>query len=151
MLSLSLQLYSCRVIQKALEVLPLDQKISMVAELDGALMRCVRDQNGNHVIQKVIECVPTEHITNLLDTFSGNLVSLSQHPFGCRVMQRILEHCSDEQRYNTFMAEILKVKHGRQLPGNLLAMHRASCQNLPITFSCFKLQQKRPAWPKHTL
>lgn len=52
-LSLSLQLYSCRVIQKALEVLPLEQKIGMVAELDGALMRCVRDQNGNHVIQKV--------------------------------------------------------------------------------------------------
>jgi hypothetical protein len=41
------------VIQKALEVLPLEQKIGMVAELDGALMRCVRDQNGNHVIQKV--------------------------------------------------------------------------------------------------
>lgn len=108
-LSLSLQLYSCRVIQKALEVLPLDQKIGMVAELDGALMRCVRDQNGNHVIQKVIECVPTDHIINLLDTFNGNLVSLSQHPFGCRVMQRILEHCSDEQRYNSFMQEILKV------------------------------------------
>jgi hypothetical protein len=52
-LSLSLQLYSCRVIQKALEVLPLEQKIGMVAELEGALMRCVRDQNGNHVIQKV--------------------------------------------------------------------------------------------------
>lgn len=52
-LQLSLQLYSCRVIQKALEVLPLDQKIAMVHELDGHLMRCVRDQNGNHVIQKV--------------------------------------------------------------------------------------------------
>lgn len=52
-LQLSLQLYSCRVVQKALEVLPLDQKIGMVHELDGQLMRCVRDQNGNHVIQKV--------------------------------------------------------------------------------------------------
>ena len=58
---------------------------------------------------QVIECVPTQHITNLLDTFSGNLVSLSHHPFGCRVMQRILEHCTDQARYDSFMAEILKV------------------------------------------
>eukprot|EP00879_Flechtneria_rotunda_P003766 GHRR01004005.1.p1 GENE.GHRR01004005.1~~GHRR01004005.1.p1 ORF type:complete len:548 (+),score=217.70 GHRR01004005.1:2432-4075(+) len=124
-LSLSLQLYSCRVIQKALEVLPLEQKIGMVAELDGALMRCVRDQNGNHVIQKVIECVPTEHITNLLDTFSGNLVSLSQHPFGCRVMQRILEHCTDQQRYNCFMTEILKatVQLAQDQYGNYVIQH----------------------------
>jgi hypothetical protein len=63
-LSLSLQLYSCRVIQKALEVLPLEQKISMVAELDGALMRCVRDQNGNHVIQKV-RCTASQQGLNL--------------------------------------------------------------------------------------
>jgi pumilio RNA-binding family len=52
-LQLSLQLYSCRVIQKALEVLPLETKVSIVGELDGHLMRCVRDQNGNHVVQKV--------------------------------------------------------------------------------------------------
>jgi pumilio RNA-binding family len=65
-----------------------------------------------HFALQVIECVPTQHITNLLDTFSGNLVSLSHHPFGCRVMQRILEHCSDQARYDSFMAEILKVRTG---------------------------------------
>jgi hypothetical protein len=67
-LQLSLQLYSCRVIQKALEILPLDQKIAMVHELDGHLMRCVRDQNGNHVIQKVRhrrgQCSRAPHILN---------------------------------------------------------------------------------------
>ncbi|MFS7938316.1 putative armadillo-like helical, nucleic acid binding NABP, pumilio domain-containing protein [Helianthus anomalus] len=49
-LTLSLQMYGCRVIQKAIEVVDLYQQTKMVTELDGYVMRCVRDQNGNHVI-----------------------------------------------------------------------------------------------------
>lgn len=115
-LALSLQMYGCRVIQKvfcifqklilqcvfehhvifcwlinfvfqAIEVVDLDQKIKMVAELDGNVMRCVRDQNGNHVIQKCIECVPQESIDFIVSTFYDQVVSLSMHPYGCRVIQ----------------------------------------------------------------
>jgi len=50
-------------------------------------MRCVRDQNGNHVIQKCIECVPTEKIDFIISAFRGNVASLSMHPYGCRVIQ----------------------------------------------------------------
>ncbi|KAL7607467.1 hypothetical protein Lser_V15G18976 [Lactuca serriola] len=64
-LPLSLQMYGCRVIQKALEVVEVDQQTEMVAELDASIMKCVRDQN---------------------------VVSLSSHPYGCR---RVLEHCDD--------------------------------------------------------
>ncbi|MFS7900509.1 putative armadillo-like helical, nucleic acid binding NABP, pumilio domain-containing protein [Helianthus anomalus] len=49
-LTLSLQMYGCRVIQKAIEVVELNQQTKMVTELDGYVMRCVRDQNDNHVI-----------------------------------------------------------------------------------------------------
>lgn len=90
-LALSLQMYGCRVIQKALEVATLEQQLAIVQELEGHVMRCVRDQNGNHVIQKIIECVPSPHIVTMLDTFIGQVVPLSTHPFGCRVVQRILE------------------------------------------------------------
>ncbi len=45
-LQLSLQMYGCRVVQKALEVLPVDAQCAMLAELDGNVMRCVRDQVG---------------------------------------------------------------------------------------------------------
>ena len=65
----------------------LDQKIQMVKELDGHVMRCVRDQNGNHVVQKCIECVPEENIEFIISTFFGNVVTLSTHPYGCRVIQ----------------------------------------------------------------
>jgi hypothetical protein len=108
-LHLSLQMYSCRVIQKALEVVSLKEKVEMVGELEGHVLRCVRDQNGNHVVQKIIECVPTRHIGHLLDAVIGQLVPLAVHSFGCRVVQRILEHCDDPSRHEVVMREILGV------------------------------------------
>ncbi|KAH7293185.1 hypothetical protein KP509_28G015200 [Ceratopteris richardii] len=107
-LSLSLQMYGCRVIQKALEAVELEQKILIVTELDGHVMRCVRDQNGNHVIQKSIECVHPEHIQFIISAFYGQVVMLSMHPYGCRVIQRVLEHCTDEQKQNGIMDDIMR-------------------------------------------
>ena len=72
---------------QAIEVVDIDQKILMVKELDGHIMRCVRDQNGNHVIQKCIECVPEDSIQFIIDTFFDKVVTLSTHPYGCRVIQ----------------------------------------------------------------
>lgn len=67
-LALSLHMYGCRVIQKALEVLQLEQQRVIVREVQGQVMRCVRDQNGNHVIQKIIERVkPTTEILSILE------------------------------------------------------------------------------------
>jgi hypothetical protein len=74
-------------IVQAIEVVSLDQQTKMVTELDGHIMRCVRDQNGNHVIQKCIECVPEEEIRFIVSTFYDQVVTLSTHPYGCRVIQ----------------------------------------------------------------
>lgn len=65
----------------------LDQKIEMVGELDGHIMRCVHDQNGNHVIQKCIECIPEDNIQFIISTFFDKVVTLSTHAYGCRVIQ----------------------------------------------------------------
>lgn len=70
----------------------LDQQTKMVTELDGQIMRCVRDQNGNHVIQKCIECVPEEEIRFIVSTFYDQVVTLSTHPYGCRVIQVTRTH-----------------------------------------------------------
>ena len=72
---------------QAIEVVDLDQQTRMVAELDGNVMRCVRDQNGNHVIQKCIECIPQEAIEFIISVFYDQVVTLSTHPYGCRVIQ----------------------------------------------------------------
>lgn len=75
------------VLFQAIEVVDLDQQTKMVAELDGHVMRCVRDQNGNHVIQKCIECIPENAIQFIVCTFYDQVVTLSTHPYGCRVIQ----------------------------------------------------------------
>ncbi|KAM0829720.1 hypothetical protein ACQ4PT_066706 [Festuca glaucescens] len=103
-LALSLQMYGCR----AIEVVDLAQQTKMVAELDGHIMRCVRDQNGNHVIQKCIECIPQDVIQFIVSTFYGQVVLLSTHPYGCRVIQRVLEHCDDPTTQQIMMDEILQ-------------------------------------------
>ncbi|XP_040830015.1 pumilio homolog 1 isoform X7 [Ochotona curzoniae] len=98
-LSLALQMYGCRVIQKALEFIPADQQVinEMVRELDGHVLKCVKDQNGNHVVQKCIECVQPQSLQFIIDAFKGQVFALSTHPYGCRVIQRILEHCLPDQ------------------------------------------------------
>ncbi|KAG7254936.1 hypothetical protein CRUP_024682, partial [Coryphaenoides rupestris] len=95
-LSLALQMYGCRVIQKALEFIPSEQQVisemvreldghvlkcvkdqngnhvsEMVRELDGHVLKCVKDQNGNHVVQKCIECVQPHALHFIIDAFKA--------------------------------------------------------------------------------
>lgn len=85
-------MYGCRVIQKALEVISPEQQAIIVKELEGHVLKCIKDQNGNHVIQKVIEQVPEHYTQFIVDTFTNKVFQLATHPYGCRVIQRILEH-----------------------------------------------------------
>lgn len=54
-----MQMYGCRVVQKALEYVSTQRLIALVSEFENppVLLRCVHDSNGNHVIQKCIEIV----------------------------------------------------------------------------------------------
>lgn len=62
MKQLSLQMYACRVIQKALEYIDSNQRIELVLELSDSVLQMIKDQNGNHVIQKAIETIPIEKL-----------------------------------------------------------------------------------------
>ncbi|KAL8767696.1 MAG: hypothetical protein Q9209_005876 [Squamulea sp. 1 TL-2023] len=108
-LALSLQMYGCRVVQKALEHILDDQQASLIAEIqkDKQVMRCVKDQNGNHVVQKAIERIPAQHIQFIVNAFTGQVCELSKHAYGCRVIQRMLEHCVEPTR-----SAILQELHG---------------------------------------
>lgn len=75
-------------------------------ELDAHVLKCVKDQNGNHVIQKAIERVPAEHVQFIIKAFDGEVHKLATHPYGCRVIQRMLEHCDEDAQ-----ASILKELH----------------------------------------
>lgn len=67
-------------------------------ELQHDILKCVKDQNGNHVIQKAIERVPTQHIQFIIEAFKGQVHTLATHPYGCRVIQRMLEYCSEKDQ-----------------------------------------------------
>ena len=41
--------YGCRVVQKALEVISKEQQREIVMQLEGHVVKLVKDQNGNHV------------------------------------------------------------------------------------------------------
>lgn len=47
----------------------------MVKELDGHVLKCVKDQNGNHVVQKCIECVQPQSLQFIIDAFKGQVIS----------------------------------------------------------------------------
>ena len=42
-------------------------------ELDSHVLKCVKDQNGNHVVQKCIECVDPKHLHFIIDAFKGQV------------------------------------------------------------------------------
>lgn len=83
---------------QALEHILTDQQAQLVRELEQHVLKCVKDQNGNHVIQKAIERVPAVHIQFIINAFTGQVHSLAMHPYGCRVIQRMLEHCEEPTR-----------------------------------------------------
>ncbi|KAI9637972.1 armadillo-type protein, partial [Dioszegia hungarica] len=100
-LNLSMQMYGCRVVQKALERVEKDQKLSIIAELDGKIVDCVKSANANH---RIIQCDPPKSVP---DAFAGHALELSVHAFGCRVLQKAVENLPDGHK-----AELLEELHG---------------------------------------
>lgn len=76
----------------------LDQQVSLVSELENSVLKCVNDQNGNHVIQKVVERLPDKYIQFIIRAFHQQIQRLATHAYGCRVVQRMLEHCEPTTR-----------------------------------------------------
>lgn len=74
-------MYGCRVIQKALESVTSDQQQEIVRELDGHVLKCVKDQNGNHVVQKCIECVDPLALQFVIGAFTGQVCLYNQFFF----------------------------------------------------------------------
>jgi len=50
-------------------------KVELANELEGNVLKCVKDQNGNHVVQKCIECIDPKHLSFITDAFKGQVSS----------------------------------------------------------------------------
>jgi len=132
-LELSMHMYGCRVVQKLVEKVfgeegndarvkyqqpqlrgsagsklhDPDFQDALLEELSPHIVKCVQDQNGNHVVQKCIEQIrPISRIYFILDAFKGNICLMARHPYGCRVVQRVLENC-EEDRVSSSLSELI--------------------------------------------
>ena len=116
---LSIQMYGCRVVQRALQYSDASTRDELIAEIKAQLTKIVEDQNGNHVIQKVIELVRNspscswrftvfivlafqyendeEQLQFLVNNLKENVYKIATHPYGCRVIQKLIQNCSDGQ------------------------------------------------------
>ena len=66
-----LQIYVCYAFHLQNSLSPL--QVEIVKELDGHVLKCVKDQNGNHVVQKCIECVEPNNLQFIIDAFRGQV------------------------------------------------------------------------------
>ncbi|KAK4123182.1 ARM repeat-containing protein [Parathielavia appendiculata] len=100
---LSMQPYSCRVVQKALQHVLVEQQTELVRELESDLITISKDQHGNHVVQQVIQLVPREHIDFIMTGLRGHVCELASHQYGCRVIQRFLEHGTEADKVSMML------------------------------------------------
>ena len=84
------------------------QRAALCGELSPHTLRCIQDQNGNHVIQKCIETIqPSDPLAPMLRVIHDNAIQLSMHSFGCRLVQRLLEYCTIEDLVERTIADVL--------------------------------------------
>lgn len=90
---LTLDLHGCRVIQKALQVLPHDSREQLIEGLKSCPAQCIKNMHGNHVMQVCIEKMPSASIAFIIHAIEGwGADSASAHLYACRVVMRLLEH-----------------------------------------------------------
>ena len=85
-------------------------------------MKCIQNQNGNHVIQKCFETIKSAKlefiITEVIENVSyiyinsynslyNKINNLAFHAYGCRVIQKILEY-SDFEKVFMSLYRIIK-------------------------------------------
>jgi len=126
-LELSLQMYGCRIVQKAFASLQDTYKVQLLQEFHGHVMDCIHDQNGNHVIQKIIETCSQLQLDFLYDQVFPKIIQLSCHPYGCRVLQRMLESNEKKQLLDllqTCYEELLDDQYGNYVIQHVLQYGR---------------------------
>jgi pumilio RNA-binding family len=129
---LSMDVHGCRVIQKALQLLPRDAQTKLADELKDKsagtdqVAECINNMHGNHVIQKCIEQMPPDSVNFIIDSVKDNVEVMAKHMYGCRIIQRLLEHCAPHQLQD-MLEKIMRLIQQKELVshpfGNYVVQH----------------------------
>ncbi|CAL1165690.1 unnamed protein product [Cladocopium goreaui] len=116
--------HGTRVVQAALEVADLTEKLNLVMSLRGRVWQALKSPHANHVLQKAISHLPPKKLDFVVAELRGRVGDAARHPFGCRVLERLLEHCPREQT-EPIAREVLAdvVELSKHAYGNYVVQH----------------------------
>ena len=98
--------YSCRVIQKLVDVLD-DNLIKVMIELiNNNLYKLFIDQNGNHVIHKIIKKLDEKDLECIYNTALGNINSLIINQYGSHIIQELFTKLEDKEKIKIIIDKI---------------------------------------------
>merc|ERR1719198_923198 len=89
--------HSCRLVQKALEVVDTKDQIALAEQFRGHVWDAIKSPHANHVLQLCVELAPADRLQFVIAELKSRAVVTARHRFGCRVLQRLLEHCQSWQ------------------------------------------------------
>jgi len=130
--ALAMDVHGCRVIQKALQLLPRDAQTKLALELQDSssgtdkVAECINNMHGNHVIQKCIEQMPPDSVNFIIESVSNSVDSMAEHMYGCRIIQRLLEHCAPHQLKDMLERIMKLIQHKKLIShpfGNYVVQH----------------------------
>jgi len=96
--SLSLDAHGCRVIQKAITVMPHESREQLIQGLKHCTAHDMKSMHGNHVLQLCIEEMPSTSVNFIVEAVSEwGADNASLHMNGCRIVMRLVEHAPPHQ------------------------------------------------------
>ena len=105
--------YGSRFIQKQLEMATMDEKNSILRQIDDNILELCENVFGNYIIQKLFEYGSNKHKIILAEKLIGKVYYLSKSMYGCRVIQKAFECLSNNPKSNNkLMTQLLRELHG---------------------------------------
>ncbi|ETO19631.1 hypothetical protein RFI_17602 [Reticulomyxa filosa] len=90
-LSLSFNIYACRVVQTALAHVNFNLKSQILKELQGHIVECVQNSNAHHVVEHILKVCPPELSEFVISEMTSELLTLSNHTYGCQTIEKLLQ------------------------------------------------------------
>ena len=128
---LSFHMYGCRVIQKSIDIAEIELVKKIFYEIRHKILKCIEDQNGNHVIQKLIARLPECENREIIKIIQERTIHIVRHQYGCRVIQKILDKNKIED-CQIIINQILKAAYelSQDQYGNYAIQHIIEKQNI---------------------
>ncbi|XP_011069769.1 pumilio homolog 12-like [Sesamum indicum] len=140
LISICLNSYGARAIQKLLEKLITPQQISLVVwALSPGAIALATDPNGQHVIQYCVKQFPGEYNKHLFNEIANNCFKIATNKSGCCVLQSCVENSLGEVR-EQLINEIIENAVGlAQDPyGNYVVQHLLGMRIQEVTTDLLK-------------